>query len=65
MNDVVEQMEATFAQNKIVDLLNGESSSIPLGIKLPIRRQPVGKREQVGFAAESVHANTQKNNDNF
>ena len=40
MNDVVGQMEATFAQTKLSALLNGSTSSVPLGIKLkPARRQ--------------------------
>ncbi len=33
MNDVVEQMEATFAKTKLTDLLNTTSKSVPLGIK--------------------------------
>ncbi len=45
MNDVINQMEATFAQTKIVDLLTGESSSIPLGIELPNPRQRIGMDE--------------------
>lgn len=47
MNDVLEQMEATFAQTKLLDLLNTTSSSIPLGIKKkPTTRKraaPVGR----------------------
>ncbi len=42
MNDVVDQMEAAFAQTHLAALLNGESSSIPLGIELPPRRKRVG-----------------------
>lgn len=34
MNEVAEQMEATFAQSKLADLLNTDSASVPLGIKL-------------------------------
>ncbi|HNQ73070.1 MAG TPA: Rrf2 family transcriptional regulator [Verrucomicrobiota bacterium] len=34
MDDVAAQMEATFAQSKLVDLLNTDSASVPLGIKL-------------------------------
>ncbi len=34
MNDVARQMEATFAKTRLVDLLNGDSASVPLGIKL-------------------------------
>ena len=34
MNDVVEQMEVTFAKTKLADLLNTNSKSVPLGIKL-------------------------------
>lgn len=34
MNEVAEQMEATFAQSKLADLLNTDSTSVPLGIKL-------------------------------
>jgi len=44
MNDVVDQMEATFAQTRIVDLLNGESASIPLGIKLKTGRKPSAEK---------------------
>lgn len=41
MNDAVAQMEATFAKTKLVDLLNTDSKSVPLGIKLkPARRSP-------------------------
>lgn len=43
LNEVTEQMEATFAQTKLAELLNGESASIPLGIKLPLRRSPTGR----------------------
>ena len=38
LNDVVLQMEATFAKTKLADLLNGDTPSIPLGIKLKISR---------------------------
>jgi Rrf2 family protein len=42
MNDVAQQMEATFAKAKLADLLNGATPSIPLGIKLKAaRRSPV------------------------
>lgn len=41
MNDVVEQMEATFAKTKLRDLLNTDSKSVPLGIKLKVMRTPV------------------------
>lgn len=34
MNDVARHMEATFAKTKLTDLLNGDSGSVPLGIKL-------------------------------
>ncbi|HEU5077657.1 MAG TPA: Rrf2 family transcriptional regulator [Opitutaceae bacterium] len=34
LNEVAEQMEAAFAKTKVSDLLNGDSPSIPLGIKL-------------------------------
>jgi Rrf2 family protein len=34
MNDVAEQMEVTFAKTKLIDLLDGETTSVPLGIKL-------------------------------
>ena len=34
MNDAVAQMEAAFAGTKLVDLLNTDSKSVPLGIKL-------------------------------
>lgn len=44
LNEVVDQMEATFAQTKLSELLNTKSSSIPLGIKLPIRRRPTGRQ---------------------
>lgn len=40
MNDVVNQMEATFAKTKLGDLLNTESKSIPLGIRLKGTRRP-------------------------
>lgn len=46
LNGVVEQMEATFAKTKLSDLLSGESSSVPLGIKLPIRRAPLRRASQ-------------------
>ncbi|HTO02828.1 MAG TPA: Rrf2 family transcriptional regulator [Opitutus sp.] len=39
MNDVVRQMEKTFAETKLSELLTGATSSVPLGIKLkPARR---------------------------
>ena len=38
LNDVVLQMEATFAKTKLADLLNGATPSIPLGIKLKTSR---------------------------
>lgn len=41
MNDVVRQMEATFAQTKLLDLLNTASSSIPLGIKQKSQGHPL------------------------
>jgi Rrf2 family nitric oxide-sensitive transcriptional repressor len=42
LNEVVIQMEATFAKTKLADLLNGDTPSIPLGIKLKnSRRSPV------------------------
>ena len=44
MNDVAEQMEATFAKTKLADLLDGDATSIPLGIKLKnAMRRPVAK----------------------
>ena len=36
MNDVVRQMEATFAETKLSELLSGATSSVPLGIKLKL-----------------------------
>lgn len=42
MNDVVEQMEATFAKTKLTDLLNTDSKSVPLGIKLKPRQMVSG-----------------------
>jgi Rrf2 family nitric oxide-sensitive transcriptional repressor len=42
LNDVMLQMEATFAKTKLADLLNSDTPSIPLGIKLKTsRRSPV------------------------
>ncbi len=42
MNDVVTQMETAFAKTKLTDLLNTNSKSVPLGIKLKTaRRLPV------------------------
>lgn len=42
LNDVVIQMEATFAKTKLTDLLNSDTPSIPLGIKLKTsRRSPI------------------------
>lgn len=41
MNDVAQQMEATFAKTKLIDLLNGDSASVPLGIKLKRARRQV------------------------
>lgn len=42
LNDVVLQMEATFANTKLADLINTDSPSIPLGIKMKTsRRSPV------------------------
>jgi Rrf2 family transcriptional regulator, nitric oxide-sensitive transcriptional repressor len=38
LNNVVIQMEATFAKTKLADLLNGSTTSIPLGIKLKTPR---------------------------
>jgi Rrf2 family protein len=39
MNDVADQMEATFAKTKLTDLLNADSASVPLGIKLKAARR--------------------------
>jgi Rrf2 family protein len=42
LNDVMLQMEATFAKTKLADLLNSDRPSIPLGIKLKTScRSPV------------------------
>ena len=42
LNDVMLQMEATFAKTKLADLLNSNTPSIPFGIKLKTsRRSPV------------------------
>jgi len=39
MNDVAAQMEATFAETKLADLLTTGSKSVPLGIKLKLPRR--------------------------
>ena len=42
MNDMGQQMETAFARTKLSELLNGATSSVPLGIKLkPAVRVPV------------------------
>ncbi len=43
LNDVTKQMENTFAKTKLAELLNDASPSVPLGIKLPARRSPIGR----------------------
>jgi len=48
LNDVVLQMEATFAKTKLADLLNGATPSIPLGIKLKTPHQSSVPSDLVG-----------------
>lgn len=43
MNDVAAQMEATFAQSRLVDLLNTNSTSVPLGIKLKATKRTASR----------------------
>jgi Rrf2 family nitric oxide-sensitive transcriptional repressor len=50
LNDVVLQMEATFAKTKLADLLNGDTPSIPLGIKLKTSHRSPAPSDPVGSA---------------
>lgn len=44
LNEAVAHFETTFGHAKLSDLLNGDSPSVPLGIKLPVRRRLAAPR---------------------
>lgn len=51
LNEAVAHLEATFRKAKLTDLLNSDSPSIPLGIKLRKRQRPTAQRQPVDRTA--------------
>ena len=60
LNDVMLQMEATFAKTKLADLLNSDTPSIPLGIKLKTSRRSPVPSDPVGSAMPRARSATSK-----
>ncbi|HZL43460.1 MAG TPA: Rrf2 family transcriptional regulator [Verrucomicrobiae bacterium] len=60
LNDVMFQMEATFAKTKLADLLNSDTPSIPLGIKLKTSRHSPVPSDPVGSAMPRSRSATSK-----
>jgi Rrf2 family protein len=60
LNDVLLQMEATFAKTKLADLLNSDTPSIPLGIKLKTSRRSPVPSDSVRSAMPLAHSATSK-----
>jgi Rrf2 family protein len=54
LNEAVTHLETTFGNAKLSDLLNSDSSSVPLGINLLKNRQPTARRQPLDRTARKL-----------